>query len=41
MENPNGLVVDGEVRLASGDGGETGAAESKLYRKGGTHRITL
>lgn len=41
MENRSGLVVDGEVRLASGDGGETAAAESMLYRKGGTHRITL
>lgn len=41
MENRSGLVVDGEVRLASGDGGETAAAESMLYRRGGTHRITL
>lgn len=41
MENRSGLVIDGEVRLASGDGGETAAAESMLYRKGGTHRITL
>lgn len=41
MENRSGLVVDGEVRLASGDGGETAAAESMLYSKGGTHGITL
>jgi transposase len=41
MENRSGLVVDGEVRLASGDGGETAAAESMLYRRGGTHKITL
>lgn len=41
MENRSGLVVDGEVRLASGDGGETAAAESMLSRKGVTHRITL
>ena len=41
MENRSGLVVDGEVRLASGDGGETAAAESMLYRRGGTRKITL
>jgi hypothetical protein len=41
MENRSGLVVDGEVRLASGDGGETAAAESMLYRRGGVRRITL
>jgi transposase len=41
MENRSGLVVDGEVRLASGDGGETAAAESMLYRQGGSRTITL
>jgi hypothetical protein len=28
MENRSGLVVDGEVRLAGGDGGEIGPADS-------------
>jgi len=41
MENRSGLVVQGEVRRASGDGGETGAALAMIDREEGDHRITL
>ena len=41
MENRSGLVVQGEVRRASGDGGETGAALTMIDREEGDHQITL
>lgn len=41
MENRSGLVVQGEVRLACGDGGETGAALAMIDREEGDHQITL
>jgi len=41
MENRSGLVVQGEVRLACGDGGETGAALAMIDREVGDHQITL
>jgi transposase len=41
MENRSGLVVQGEVRLACGDGGETGAALAMIDREEGGHQITL
>jgi len=41
MENRSGLVVQGEVRRASGDGGETGAALAMIDREEGDHPITL
>jgi hypothetical protein len=41
MENRSGLVVQGEVRRASGDGGETGAALAMIDREEGDHQITL
>ena len=41
IENRNGLVVEGEVRRAAGDGGETGAAVAMLDRIAGEHQVTL
>lgn len=41
IENRNGLVVEGEVRRAAGDGGETGAAVAMLDRIEGDHQVTL
>ena len=41
MENRNGLVVEGEVRLASGDGGEISVALSMVERMEGDHEITV
>ena len=41
IENRNGLVVEGEVRRAAGDGGETGAAVAMLDRIKGDHQVTL
>ena len=41
MENRSGLVVGGEVRLATKDGGETAAALALLDRHEGDHEITL
>jgi len=41
IENRNGLVVQGEVRRAAGDGGETGAALAMLERIEGDHQVTL
>jgi transposase len=41
MENRSGLVLDGEVRLAAYDGGETAAALSLVDRLEGDHEITL
>ena len=41
IENRNGLVVQGKVRRAAGDGGETGAATAMLDRIEGDHQITL
>jgi hypothetical protein len=41
MENRSGLVVQGEIRLACADGGETGAALSMIDREEGDHQITL
>ena len=41
MENRSGLVVQGEVRLACSDGGETGAALAMIDREEGNHQITL
>jgi transposase len=41
MENRSGLVVQGEVRLACADGGETGAALAMIDREEGDHQITL
>ena len=41
IENRNGLVVEGEVRRAAGDGGETGAALAMLDRIEGDHQVTL
>jgi len=41
MENRSGLVVQGEVRLACSDGGETGAALAMIDREEGDHQITL
>jgi transposase len=41
MENRSGLVVQGEIRRACGDGGETGAALTMIDREEGDHQITL
>ena len=41
MENRSGLVIDGEVRLAAFDGGETSAALALVDRLEGDHEITL
>ena len=41
MENRSGLVVQGEVRRTSQDGGETGAALAMLDRQEGDHQISL
>ena len=41
IENRSGLVVDGEVRLACGDGGETQAAASMVDRVEGDTPITV
>ena len=41
IENRNGLVVEGEVRRAAGDGGETGAAVAMLERIEWSHQVTL
>jgi hypothetical protein len=41
MENRSGLVVEGDVRLAAGNGGEISAALSMLDRMEGDHEITL
>ena len=41
MENRSGLVLDGEVRLAAYDGGETAAALALVDRLEGEHEITL
>lgn len=41
MENRSGLVVEGEVRLASGDGGEVAAALAMIDRMEGDHAITV
>lgn len=41
MENRSGLVIDGEVRLAAYDGGETSAALALVDRLEGDHQITL
>ena len=41
IENRSGLVVEGEVRLASGDGGEVAAALAMIDRMEGDHAITV